>query len=353
MRLICNLSIKIDGIIKECITGEVSAIVLKENLIPIEGASSPFFPPTFAPAKQGDTSGYCIDTLRDGTQTCLIDTVGSQANRMEPLFTKKPYDALIPQILIKADNEKIHICDVGHRAADALLRHSSIYAQQIRPALDDLPHDATKLAKVNPTSLIFGLWDSRETMIKIPRIISSVIRAYDVSSLTRSAQYSPPVDYRKDGLLGEYADAKEFDNRSSLGFQDAPSNTHGGIIAHGGIQRDTVINLAALRKISAGDKNNEILLQKYILGLALVAATAVSDWYLRQGCNLTRDPKTGDPVWNLVSPNGNRKKIDLNHDAVLSYAQNIAKQFGVGSDILDATFNVKSAKEEIKKHKKK
>lgn len=344
---------KADHIIDECMNGGVSAIVLKENLIPVEGADSPFFPPTFAPEKKRDPSDYCIDVLRDGTQTCLIDTVGSQANRMEPLFTKEPYAALIPQILIEANDEKIHICDVGHRAADALLRHSSIYDQKIRPALDDLPQDATKLAKLNPTSLIFGLWDSRETMVKIPRIVSSVIRAYDISSLTRSAQYAPPVDYKKDGLLGDSADTKEFDNRSSLGFQDVPSTARGGIIAHGGIQKDTVINLAALRKITASDKNSEILLQKYILGLALVAATSVTDWDLRQGCNLIRDPKEEAPTWNLVYPNGSRKKIDLNHDTVLSYAQDTAKEFGVGSDILDAKFNVESAKKEIKNHKKK
>jgi hypothetical protein len=38
------------------------------------------FPPTYADI------GYNIDTLADGTRVATIDTVGSQANRLEPIF---------------------------------------------------------------------------------------------------------------------------------------------------------------------------------------------------------------------------------------------------------------------------
>ena len=338
---------------EEWILGNVSAIVLKENLCPVEGKGSPFFPPTFAPEKKGDPTGYCIDVLKDGTQTCLIDSVGSQANRMEPLFTKEPFDKLVPQIVIKADDESVNICNVGHRAADALLRHSSIYKKHIEPALKDLPHDAKAMAKLNPTALVFGLWDSRGTMIKVPRIVSSVIRAYDISSLTRSAQYTPPVNYKKESMLKESQDGKESDARSALGFQDAPStNTHGGIIAQGTIQKDTVVNLVALRRIVTNNKEDQIILQKYILGLALVSTVCIEDWYLRQGCHLVKDHDSNKSAWNLVYPDGNRQEVNMTQKDVLAYAQDVAKSFGVGQDILDATFNVRSAQNEIDKKKK-
>ena len=294
----------------EWIKNGVSALVLKEYLIPIEGKDSPFFPPTFA-GTGSDGSDYCIDTLKDGTRTCLVDSVGSQANRMEPIFTKKPFDKFIPQITIKAGKEEVNLCEVGHRVADALLRHSTI-ENDIKKALEDLQkNNSITLAKLAPTSLVFGLWDSRGSQVKLPRVVSSVIRAYDIDKLSRSAQYFPPVNYRDEKLLGEYKDKKEKDARSVLGFNDIPStNTHGGIIAHGDIRKDTVVNLAALQRINADDDVNTRVLQKYILGLSLISTSSIKEWYLRQGCLLVKDPER-ITEWNLVYHDGRREDVKL------------------------------------------
>ena len=56
------------------------ALHLKQKLLPVEGDGSVIFPPTYADI------GYNIDTLSDGTRVATIDSVGSQANRMEPIF---------------------------------------------------------------------------------------------------------------------------------------------------------------------------------------------------------------------------------------------------------------------------
>ena len=54
------------------LTGDgLVGLVLREHLLPIEGEGGVIFPPTFA------NIGYNIDTHADGTNTCLIDTVGS------------------------------------------------------------------------------------------------------------------------------------------------------------------------------------------------------------------------------------------------------------------------------------
>jgi CRISPR-associated protein Csb1 len=58
------------------------ALVLREHLAPVEGENAVFFPPTYADI------GYNIDTLSDGTKVATVDSVGSQANRMEPIFTR-------------------------------------------------------------------------------------------------------------------------------------------------------------------------------------------------------------------------------------------------------------------------
>ena len=80
------------------------ALVLRENLIPVEGEDGVVFPPTFAAAedKSKFPGGYNVDAAANGSNVCIIDTVGSQANRMEPVFAEPPYRDLIPQIVIKA-----------------------------------------------------------------------------------------------------------------------------------------------------------------------------------------------------------------------------------------------------------
>ena len=56
------------------------ALHLKQRLLPVEGEGGVIFPPTYADI------GYNIDTLSDGTRVATIDSVGSQANRLEPIF---------------------------------------------------------------------------------------------------------------------------------------------------------------------------------------------------------------------------------------------------------------------------
>ncbi|HKU37806.1 MAG TPA: type I-U CRISPR-associated RAMP protein Csb1/Cas7u, partial [Polyangiales bacterium] len=76
------------------------ALVWKQQLEPVEGDGGVFFPPTYADV------GYNIDKLGDGTQVATVDSVGSQANRMEPIFENsdagdEELARLIPQIEIE------------------------------------------------------------------------------------------------------------------------------------------------------------------------------------------------------------------------------------------------------------
>src|SRR3984893_11922864 len=74
-----------------------AALVIRENLIPVEGSDGVFFPATYAPQQGADKDkekfqgGYNIDKFDDKSNVCLIDSVGSQANRIEPLFAKDGY----------------------------------------------------------------------------------------------------------------------------------------------------------------------------------------------------------------------------------------------------------------------
>lgn len=315
------------------------ALHLRERLVPIEGPDGVVFPPTYA-FEDNRPVPYQIDTLSDGTKVAQLDSVGSQANRMEPLFKAprsgqgdNPLATLVPQVTITLDgNRSVSMLDAGHRLGDAICRASEL-AERVQQAFADWQErgDATAIAKLAPTSLVFGVWDSRGGQAKVPRIVQSVIRAWDVDVLTRSAQYNPPADYSALDVFSEEEKAKEEGNTKSplarQGFVHVPATaTHGGIVVRGGIHRDVTINLVALRQIDGADGP---ALREYVLGLALVAAAEPADGYLRQGCLLTLDPDY-PPSWSQVERNGKRTPVDLTPEVAVQLARKAAERFGVG-----------------------
>jgi CRISPR-associated protein Csb1 len=297
-----------------------AALVIEQPLKPITGQI--VFPPTFAPAKKGASSDYIIDMI-DGKGIVTLDTPGSHANRLEPIFLNPSYADLVPQIVISGGDNSTpfekNILELGHRAADALVR-SSEGAELLTEAFQKiLKGDATALASIAPTSLVFGTWDSRGTGAKIPRSIEAVIRAEDVETLHRAAQYFASVKFDEIGLLPKESKSDK-EKRSEAGFLDAPSGHKvGGVYVHGPIIRTVTINLVTISALGAGKDNEEKgkSLRQYILGLALVAATAPIPLYLRQGCFLVGN---GTVHWQLVKNDGSTTTVDLNIENARAYA---------------------------------
>lgn len=312
------------------------ALHLKQKLLPVEGEGGVIFPPTYADIV------YNIDTLADGSKVATIDSVGAQANRMEPIFlsarpgqSANPLSQLVPQVEIEyASGKSLSLLEAGHRLGDAIVRSSGIKDDARLAFTQFLSNgDASKLARLAPTSLVFGVWDSRDTQAKFPRIVQSVIRAWDVEKLKRSAQYNPALDYSELDVFSEEEKQKgEADKKSPLaqrGFVHVPaSDAHGGIIARGPIERQMTVNLIALRRLN-GEGVQE--LRRYILGLCLVAATAPLDGFLRQGCLLTLDPDSPGQ-WVAVKRDGHREPVELNHQMLVEYTLKAKDAFGVESD---------------------
>lgn len=335
-----------------------AALYIREPLMPVEGADGVIFPATFAASEDRTfKGGYNIDPRgedpwNDGGNVCLVDSVGSQANRIEPIFCQERYASLVPQIVVQAGSHEVSILEAGHRAGDALVRCSSLQ-QELHDAFRSvLKGDCEPLAKIAPTSLVFGVWDSRDTQAKLPRLISSTIRAYDVKRLTRSAQYVPAVQYVEEELLSEPQDKKVKDAYSERGFIHVPaSGSHGGVIATGGIRRDATLSLAALRLISVkGDAEKTQSLRRYILGLAVTAFTYSPTGYLRQGCNLVCDPENPREFVE-VHGDGQRVPVPLSHAEALEYSQATADAFGVGES-QTIPFDVDRAKQDVAGEKK-
>ena len=151
---------------------------------------------------------------------------------------------------------------------------------------------------------------------------STVIRAWGVDVLSRAAQYNPPVDYSALAVFStEDKAAAEGNLKNPLaqrGFVHVPAiwrddakkeRVLGGIVCRNGVERNITINLVALRRIQASNNEETIKLQRYLLGLSLVAATAPPDGFLRQGCLLTPDPKS-PAKWQIVNRDGRAVALD-------------------------------------------
>lgn len=341
------------------LTGPV-ALHLKQKLLPvetIEGEGGIIYPPTYADI------GYNIDTLSDGTRVALIDSVGSQANRLEPIFKEKYQhgdfdDFLVPQIEIvlqpdgsdkkgkkgKGDQaegpnpEARSLLDLAHRSADAVVHASPTLAVEIEKAFSTLKRtgDAGLLCALAPTSLLFGVWDSRGgSNEKRPRLVRSVIRAWDVDVLHAAAQFNSVwkglSEEQQDSLQKE-AKSKKI-KLSEKGFADAPATFRktkmpeyrndspnpearvlGGILVRGRIEREVTINLVALRGIRGKDGPETIAIRKYLLALSLLSATTDIDLFLREGCNLRY---VEDDAWFEIPRRGIPTPVALTADEPL------------------------------------
>ena len=317
---------------------QVAALVASQPLESVGGPGDVIFPPTYplGDKKEGGKKepGYNIDGCRNGENVCLIDSVGSQSNRLEPIFKEDGYRHLVPQITIQHDDGVVHLLDASHRAADAFVRNTPELNVAIRDALLEFKKtgNAEQLARIAPTSIVFGVWDSRGTGVKLPRIINATIFADNVQALTRSAQFTPTIH--------NFAEEVPEGNREERGWGYAPDTGKPGGVRAEKIRREYRLHLTPLR--SLGDER----LQRYLLGLALVAATYPVPGYLRQGCDLIAADGPGI-TWRLAKYDGQSRDVHMLHEEALEYATKAAAEFGV-REPATYEFNEKAAIAELK-----
>jgi CRISPR-associated protein Csb1 len=164
-----------------------AAFRCRRRLQPAGGEGDKVFPPTFAGAV------YAIEKRRlpgraDAVQCVLLDSVQSQANRMEQAL-QEAVDAgklKLPLLVVdfteydptgdfEADQNagrlidaigKITSLQVPHRLADAILRDSELNGTAFRDSdkgkvLNRVSlRNATPVFELCPTALVFGMWDS-------------------------------------------------------------------------------------------------------------------------------------------------------------------------------------------------
>lgn len=346
-----------DDLLKD--DADVAAIVIRERLRPVQGARGVFFPPTFAATGRGK-SDYQIDwfsprdedrkapeaAAKEGViaNRCTVDSVPSQANRLEAKLLKYSGTS-IPKITItgsRVGQGSIDLQEVGHRVGDAVVRYSKVKVtnngkeeerdgfESFEAALQAyVKGDAAPLARLAPTSLVFGHWDSRDsatkksTKSKARRLIRSEIVAFNLQKVTKRSQYwssiDPEVSQELEQILKEAKEAAQEDPNtknpaSQLGMTDVPApESPGGVIAFGPIERTAIIALSGVRALAtfkaptdAGvtdiDPDKTLALRRYLFALALASAADPGVWDLREGCILVRESKTDENKKVIADP---------------------------------------------------
>lgn len=299
------------------------AIVSSQHLRPADGDGQPFFPPTYLGGDDKPT--YCISTLDDGHNFCVVDSVQSQANRVEQAFLSEPYRSLIPRVTVTAqlangEQETLDMLQLGHRLADAAVTFSTL-ADNAQAAIRAFAQSSDEIARLSPMSLLCGMWESRgkTSQLKIPRAFSATITARDVQPLIRMATFGGSFWSKDLGLDGK---------RSEEGLDPVPSGRAlGGVLASGEIKRTATLNLIALRQ-NCGIRSSRAptAVADYIFGLGLVALTMPIGNFLRQGCLLVPGSEL---QLSVVFRDGREESLACSKEQALALADSASKAFGI------------------------
>jgi CRISPR-associated protein Csb1 len=307
----------------------------------------------------------------DEVNTVLLDSVPSQANRIELALLRAYRSAKLKFPLVEIDfatgEEDPILSDIGrlsvlelpHRITDALVRDSELDGVGFRISAKGQKLDsakttnATPVFELCPTALIFGFWDSTGPRgglgAKVQRALVSEIVGYDCVAGVRPASRIDPVvsegvdlyatptggwtadasaalkdadgNPQKYGKKGKVSEINLGNVTPSLTHED--SNTRKQVLNHGGVtvayaEQTVVLSLAALRRLrfpvgGGAERQTEVddAARTVLAALALAGVCGLDrdGFDLRSRCLL--DGKPG--AFQLVG-RGEAETLDLDFD---------------------------------------
>ena len=350
--------------LRELLAGDAVAIRGRATLQPAGGPADKIFPPTHAVDERNKKPGakYAFETRRiDGNDTTcvLIDSVQSQANRMEEALQALWVSKRIAIPVVSVDFSSV-APEVGrvtsltapHRIADALLRDSLLDGQLFRLSeigksfTDASTRNATALFKVCPTGLVFGLWDSTGPKgglgAKFQRALVSEIVGINAAHGSKTASRIDPLNILKKAAdiyvaaddnerwTSDIKKAKQYDKDDKDHKKDDPIRfgkagkpsevNHGNVTPSidsvgGGVTIDeamhtVVLSLASLRRLGFTAGADEARTVLAALGLLAVLAAESRGHDLRSRCLLV--PRKGFALkLEAVGRDGSTTPVDL------------------------------------------
>lgn len=370
------------------------AIRVRQRLQPAGGAGDKVFPPTYSTGE--NALKYAVETRRiDGhdVQAVLLDSVASQANRMEEAllaaWQQRKLDFPVIGVDFSADPA---LADLGsitslqapHRIADAILRDATSSDGKLlfrdmpegKAYTEASPRNATAVYALCPTALLFGVWDSTGPKggmgAKFQRALTSEIVAIGATTGSKvgsridplGIQANVPIYHRRDDETDWTIDPGEakqekgkpvpFSRKGAEGKGKASAVNHSNIVPSidsfaGGITFDhavhtVVLSLPALRRLrfatrldgkplesrDAAERAARVALAA--LGLAAIVHQRAQGYDLRSRCLLVPD---GPLALEIVRPDGSGDAVTVTVEEaneLVAAADRAARTAGLGWD---------------------
>jgi len=361
--------------LKQAITGNGAAFRCRTVLQPAGGPGDKVFPPTYSGAVYA-TELRRLPGRDEPVQCVLLDSVQSQANRMEEALQQAVDEGRIKIPVIEVDFShgdllaevgKVTSLQAPHRIADAILRDSLLDGAPFRKSETGKQVDsvglanATPLYELCPTALIFGMWDSTGPKgglgAKFARAMVSEIVGIDAEFGVKTSSRIDPLQIMKnsgtiyrsknaDGIdwtLDEDEAKKEKGKPATMGKDGKPSEAnHGNIVPSissvdresghpisGGVtiasaEQMIVFSLPALRRLrfplngGAPVSKVDAAAQTVLAALGLCAATLAAErgLDLRSRCLLWPEAPL---TWELLDKPGQApKEFTLDGDSAIT-----------------------------------
>ncbi|HEY2932255.1 MAG TPA: type I-U CRISPR-associated RAMP protein Csb1/Cas7u [Acidobacteriota bacterium] len=354
--------------LQHAIRGTAAAFRSVTKLQPAGGEGSTIFPPTYEGGRYA-TVGLRVDSETKKADRVLLDSVQSQANRMElALLDAWEADQIsLPVITVDFKGNqlekvlRITSLEMPHRVADAIIRDSLMDGKPFRKSelgkrLDNVDgRNATALFEICPTALVFGMWDSTGPKgglgAKFARAVVSEIIGIDAQIEKKTSSRIDPLQIQLSaGPLYKAAEthgigwtldpekaatvSKTKKEPVKLGKDGRPSEAnHGNVtptIADGGVTirhavQTTVVSLPALRRLrfplngdAKSDGKIDAAARATLAALALCAGALTEE----QGCDLRSRCQlvpTEPVMWELLDKPGEEPaKFNLSGNAAIS-----------------------------------
>lgn len=351
-----------------------AALRLRCELQPAAGEGARIMPPTYS---DGDNPIYVKESRRFGEEVhecVLLDSVQSQANRLEEALLGRISECTIelPDVHVDQAEFGVHSAlEFSHRVFDAWVEDALLDGEPFgsTATYDELASVinrgvALPLLECFPVGLLLGCWASRKSnpqgTTRVARAISSEIIAVDAVDgsrpqsridrhhVSRDVTLTKGTDAHRFAVVPEGSPTKGLDlvgkgdkagRPAALGYGNVLPTiaTHGGITARRALQL-TVVSMPALRATCArsigGERHSERdLAARHVLAalaLTMLEAQTALGWDLRSGCHLV---PIAEPTVELVGRLGESVAswplFELGAEALLSEAVDRARAAGL------------------------
>jgi CRISPR-associated protein Csb1 len=258
--------------LRAAVAGQAAAIRIVTKLAPAGGPTDKVFPATY------EGGQYASERRLVGgieVETVLLDSVQSQANRME-LALRSAWERRELKFPLLVVDFSQHLPDIGritaldapHRVADAILRDSLFDGKPFRESplgqkfTKARVTNATPLFDLCPTALIFGVWDSSGPRggggAKFARAIVSEIVAYHAVTGLRTSSRIDPLQIRAEAgpLFEDAAGGWTLDESNAKRDEKGKPVMVGGAEGHG--RPSVVLHGNVTPSIARDDRGNQL-----------------------------------------------------------------------------------------------